>query len=135
MVEEFIVRTQRKNEIVNITDQVKQIVEKVCKKEKIKDGICLVYTPHATAAITINENWDPSVCDDFLTAMSNLIPEEKWKHDRVDGNGAAHIKSAIIGPEKAIPIKDGKLVLGTWQGIMLCEFDGPRERRVIVVCK
>lgn len=135
MVEEFIVRTQRKNEIVNITDQVKQIVEKVCKKEKIKDGICLVYIPHATAAIAINENWDPNVCDDFLTAMSNLIPEGKWKHDRVDGNGAAHIKSAIIGPEKAIPIKDGKLVLGTWQGIMLCEFDGPRERRVIVVCK
>jgi secondary thiamine-phosphate synthase enzyme len=135
MIEEFTVRTQRKNEIVNITDQVKQIVEKVCKQEKIKDGICLVYTPHATAAITINENWDQSVCEDFLTAMSNLIPEGKWKHDRVDGNGAAHIKSAIIGPEKTIPIKDGKLLLGTWQGIMLCEFDGPRERRVIVVCK
>jgi len=135
MVEEFIVRTQRKNEIVNITDQVKQIVEKVCKKEKIKDGICLVYIPHATAAITINENWDPNVCDDFLTAMTNLIPEGKWKHDRVDGNGAAHIKSAIMGPEKAIPIKDGKLLLGIWQGIMLCEFDGPRERRIIVVCK
>ena len=135
MIEEFTVRTNNKNEIMNITNEVKEIVERICKKEKIKDGICLVYIPHATAAITINENWDPNVCDDFLTAMSNLIPEGKWKHDRVDGNGAAHIKSAIIGPEKTIPIKDGKLVLGTWQGIMLCEFDGPRERRVIVVCK
>jgi secondary thiamine-phosphate synthase enzyme len=135
MIEEFTVRTNNKNEIMNITNEVKEIVERICKKEKIKDGICLVYIPHATAAITINENWDPNVCDDFLTAMSNLIPEGKWKHDRVDGNGAAHIKSAIIGPEKTILIKDGKLVLGTWQGIMLCEFDGPRERRVIVVCK
>lgn len=135
MVVEFTVKTNKKNQIIDITGEVKEIVNKICKKENIKDGICLVYTPHATAAITINENWDESVCDDFLTALSNLIPEGKWKHDRVDGNGAAHIKSAIIGPEKMIPIKDGTLTLGTWQGIMLCEFDGPRERRVIVVCK
>ncbi len=130
-----MVKSTRKNEIINITEEVEEIVRKESKEKKLDEGICLVYVPHATAALTINENWDPSVCEDFLDLLSKIIPEGKWRHDKVDGNGAAHIKAAIIGPSVSIPFKDGKLLLGTWQGIMLCEFDGPRERKVIVLCK
>ncbi|MEM4133626.1 MAG: secondary thiamine-phosphate synthase enzyme YjbQ [Candidatus Micrarchaeia archaeon] len=132
---EIVVKSERKNEIINITKEVEEIVRKESKEKKIEEGICLVYVPHATAALTINENWDPSVCDDFLDSLSKIIPEGKWRHDKVDGNGAAHIKAALIGPSVTIPFKNGKLLLGTWQGIMLCEFDGPRERKVIVLCK
>jgi secondary thiamine-phosphate synthase enzyme len=134
-METFIVKTNKKNEIVDITSEVKNCVKKICEREKIKEGICVVYVPHATAAVTINENYDPAVCEDFLNFLSKLVPEGIWKHDRIDRNGAAHIKSALIGPSVSIPIKDSSLMLGTWQGIMLCEFDGPRERKVIVTCK
>lgn len=133
-MEEIRIRTEKKNQIINITDEVQKIVKKEAKEKKIKEGICIVYVPHATAAVTVNENWDPSVCEDFLDFLSEIVPEGRWKHDRIDGNGAAHIKSAIIGPSVSIPFKD-ELLLGTWQGIMFCEFDGPRERRIIVECK
>ncbi len=134
-METFVIKTNKKNEVVDITNEVKNCVRRICEKEKIKEGVCVVYVPHATAAVTINENYDPAVCEDFLNFLSKLVPEGVWKHDRIDYNGAAHIKSAIIGPSVSIPIKDSSLMLGTWQGIMLCEFDGPRERRVIVVCR
>ncbi|MCX8202310.1 MAG: secondary thiamine-phosphate synthase enzyme YjbQ [Candidatus Micrarchaeota archaeon] len=134
-MDEIVIRTAGKNQVVNITEEVQRIVEKEMKRKEMKEGICLVYVPHATAALTINENWDPSVCDDFMAALAELIPKGKWRHDKVDGNGDAHVKAAIIGPSVTIPIKDGRLLLGTWQGIMLCEFDGPRERNVIVVCR
>ena len=130
-MKEFQIKTTKKNEIINITEKVQKIVE----EEGINEGICSIFIPHATAAITINENWDPSICEDFLEALSKLIPEGKWRHDKVDGNGAAHIKSAIIGADVNIPIKNRRLLLGTWQGIMLCEFDGPRTRNIIVTCK
>jgi secondary thiamine-phosphate synthase enzyme len=129
------IKTNKRNEIIDITAEVKACVKKICEKERIKDGICFVYVPHATAAVTINENYDPAVCEDFLNFLSKQIPEGIWKHDKIDNNGAAHIKSALIGPCVFIPIKDSSLMLGTWQGIMLCEFDGPRERKVIVTCK
>jgi secondary thiamine-phosphate synthase enzyme len=125
------IKTKSKEEIVDLTYQVKEIV----KKSKIREGICYIYVPHATAAITINENYDENVCIDFLNFLDKLIPEGRWLHDKIDGNGAAHLKAALIGPSEFIPIKDGKLLLGTWQGIMFCEFDGPRERRVIVEIK
>ena len=89
----------------------------------------------ATAAVVINENDDPNVCEDVLDALDKLIPAGVWRHDRVDGNAAAHIKSAILGPGETIPVRDGKLVLGTWQAIMLVELDGPRDRRVIVTVR
>ena len=127
-MEEFSVSTKSKYDMVDITDKVKKIV----KSSKIKKGICAVYVPHATCAILINENYDPNVMDDVLNCMSKLIPEGKWKHDRVDNNGAAHIKSAIIGPSETIPIENGELLLGTWQDIMLADFDGPRQRKIIV---
>jgi secondary thiamine-phosphate synthase enzyme len=99
----------------------------------VEDGFCLVYIPHATAGIILNESADPNIKSDFLAAINKSIPEHaNYLHDRVDNNAAAHIKSAIVGSSVTIPIKDNKLKLGTWQAIMLCEFDGPRTRRVIV---
>lgn len=127
-MQEFKIKTKKKEEIIDITQEVKEII----KKNKISEGMCLIYVPHATAALTINENADPSVCLDFLEALDKIVPQGKWRHDKIDNNGAAHIKSAIIGPSVMIPIRNSNLTLGTWQGIMFCEFDGPRERRVVI---
>lgn len=128
MMQEFSLSTSKHNELVDITQEVKSIVG----KSEIKQGLCIIYVPHATAAIMINENYDPNICDDILDSLRENIPEGKWRHDRVDNNAAAHIKSGIIGPSELIPIKDGKLTLGTWQSLMLADFDGPKRRRVIV---
>jgi len=126
---EFRIKTKRSQEIVNITAQVEAIV----KKSKVKEGICLVYVPHATCAVIINENYDPSVCEDIISALNKIIPEHAgYKHDAIDNNAHAHIKSALLGPSKSVPIADGKLQLGRWQGIALAEFDGPRDRNIIV---
>jgi secondary thiamine-phosphate synthase enzyme len=124
------VRTSVHNEVLDITEEVNNVVA----ASGITAGVCAVYTPHATAAITINENDDPNIGVDFLAALRKLIIEhDGWLHDRVDDNAAAHIKSALIGPSESIPISGGRLVLGTWQNVFLCEFDGPRsERRVII---
>jgi len=127
-MERIIIKTKEKQEIVDITEKIKEKV----KKSKIKEGICLVYVPHATCSIIINENWDPNVGKDLLNLLNNLIPSGKWLHDKIDNNGAAHLKAAILGPSEAIIIKNNELVLGQWQNIMLCDFDGPRERRVFV---
>lgn len=125
---EFTLRTGKKEELVDITSEVEVIVS----ESKTKEGICLVYVPHATAAIIINENADPNLCDDILKALNHIVPDLGYKHDRIDKNAIAHIKSAILGPSETIPVKNGQLQLGTWQGIALAEFDGPRQRRVIV---
>ncbi len=124
------VRTSVHNEVLDITEEVKNVVA----ASGITAGVCAVYTPHATAAITINENDDPNIGVDFLSALRKLIIEhDGWLHDRVDDNAAAHIKSALIGPSESIPVSGGRLVLGTWQNVFLCEFDGPRaERRVVI---
>jgi len=114
---------------------ITDITQRINKEIKIKQGICTVYVPHATAAIMINESADPNLLTDIINALDILIPKGKWQHDQIDNNGAAHIKAGIIGPSEQIPIINGKLGLGTWQGIMLCEFDGPRKRRVIITTK
>ena len=131
MQAEFHVRSQRKYQMLDITRQVAEIV----RKADLLEGICSVYVAHATAAVIINENDDPNVCQDVLDALDKLIPEGVWRHDRVDNNAAAHIKSAILGPGETIPVSNGTLVLGTWQAIMLVELDGPRDRRVIVTVR
>ncbi len=131
MQSEFHLRSHRKYEMLDITDHVAEIV----RQSKMAEGICSVYVTHATAAIVINENDDPNVCVDVLDALDKLIPEGIWRHDRVDNNAAAHIKSALLGPGETIPVRDGKLVLGTWQAIMLVELDGPRDRRVVVTIR
>jgi secondary thiamine-phosphate synthase enzyme len=127
-VAEFILRTRKKQEMVDITGRVADVV----KQSGVSDGMCLVYVPHATAAVAINENADPNVCADILDALSGLIPEGRWRHDRIDDNAAAHIKATILGPSEAVPVRGGRLRLGTWQSLMLVELDGPRDRTVIV---
>lgn len=125
---EFFVKTTRKSQILDITLRVQEIVE----QDGATDGLCCVFVPHATAAVTINENADPNIGEDLQDALAKLIPEGTWRHDRIDDNAAAHIKAAILGPSETVPVKDRRLALGTWQSLMLVEFDGPRERRVIV---
>ncbi len=127
-MEEFLVKTTRKFQVIDITSKVREIVD----RGGIPEGLCCVFVPHATAAIAINENADPNIGEDLLESLAKLIPEGVWRHDRIDDNGAAHIKAAIVGPSETVPVKDRRLQLGTWQGLMLVEFDGPRERKVFV---
>ena len=125
----FQVRTAAHNQVLDITEHVRRVVS----ESGVKSGLCSVFTSHATAAVTINENADPNIGTDFLSALRKMIIEHAgWLHDRIDNNAAAHIKSALVGPSEAIPISGGELALGTWQNIFLCEFDGPRTRRIIV---
>lgn len=126
----FSIVTRNHDEVVDITEYVRRIVD----ESGVREGQVAVYTPHATAAITVNENDDPNIGMDFLRALGKMVPEhDGWLHDRVDNNAAAHIKSALVGPSVTIPLIDGKLTLGTWQNVFFCEFDGPRrERRIIV---
>ncbi len=128
MQTEIRLRSRKKYEVFDLTEQVAKIV----RDAGIAEGLCNVYVAHATAAIVINENDDPNLCDDLLDALDKMVPEGAWRHDRVDNNGAAHIKSAILGPGETVPIRDGKLLLGRWQAIMLVDLDGPRERRILV---
>ena len=124
---EISVRTTTRKEFVDITRNVLDAV----RKSGIKNGIVTLYVPHTTAAITINENADPSVKADIIENLVRLIPEGfHYKH--VEGNADSHIQASIIGPSETVIINDGRLLLGTWQGIFFCEFDGPRTRRVWV---
>ena len=125
---EIKVHTEKKYDVVNVTLQVADIVQKA----DIQEGLCNVYVPHATAAMIVNENDDPQIGQDLLNALDKLIPEGVWLHDTVDENGASHLKATILGPSETIPIRRGRLGLGTWQAIMLVDFDGPRDRTVIV---
>jgi len=127
-MQDFTVSTSSRQEISDINMQVNEIIS----KSGIREGICLVYTPHSTCSIIINENYDSDIMLDFIDAISILVPKGKWRHDKVDGNVDAHIKSAIIGPSESVIIKDGKLKLGKWQNICLADFDGPRKRKVYV---
>ncbi len=128
---EFRIRTDQKYQVIDVTSQVAEVV----RKADVAEGICCVYTPHATAAVVVNENDDPQVGEDLLDALGRLIPEGIWRHDRVDGNAAAHIKASILGPSETIPVRAGRLLLGTWQAVMLVELDGPRERRLVVTVR
>ncbi len=128
MQEIITVSTSKKQELVDITDKVNAIVE----KSKVKQGLCSIFTTHATAAIVINENADPNICLDTIDALDKLIKEGIWRHDSIDNNAASHIKSTILGPSETIPIKNGELQLGMWQAPMLVELDGPRNRKIIV---
>jgi secondary thiamine-phosphate synthase enzyme len=128
---ELRVRTRAKREMVDLTVRVAEVVARA----DVSEGLCSVYVPHATAAIVINENDDPNVCLDVLDALDGLIPAGRWRHDRVDGNAASHIQATILGPGETIPVREGRLVLGTWQAVMLVELDGPRDRRVLVTIR
>ena len=128
---EFRIRTTAKREMIDLTARVAE----VAAQSRLDEGLCSVYTPHATAAIVINENDDPNICVDVLDALDRLVPSGIWRHDRVDGNAASHIQAAILGPGETVPVHQGALCLGRWQAIMLAELDGPRERRILITLR
>jgi len=117
------ITSSRKDQVIDITKDVAVFVQ----KSGILNGICFVYVPHTTAAVTINENADPDVKADILKGLEAIVPAD-LDYDHAEGNSPAHIKSSIIGNSASVFIKNGQLVLGTWQGIYFCEFDGPRSR-------
>jgi len=123
----FRVASSRKSELIDITRQVKEIVEKT----RVRSGLCILYVPHTTAAITLNENADPHVAQDILMGLDKIVPfHDRYLHS--EGNSPAHIKASLIGFSETLFVESGELVLGTWQGIYFCEFDGPRNRTVHV---
>ena len=121
------VKTSKHTQMLDITADVQRAVT----ESGVKSGICVVFVPHTTAAVTINENADPDVVRDFTTEINKIVPWEDGYH-HMEGNSAAHLKSSMIGFSEQIIIEDGRLLLGTWQGIYFCEYDGPRQRRVLV---
>ena len=121
------IRTDKHTQMKDITAQVQDAV----RQSSVKDGLCVVFTPHTTAAVTINENADPDVVRDLNMELGKIIPWEDGYH-HIEGNSAAHLKSSLVGASEHIIIEDGRLLLGTWQGIYFCEYDGPRSRKVIV---
>ncbi len=121
------VRTRTRTEFVDITSQVREAV----RQAGVRDGFCLLYVPHTTAAITINEGADPSVQKDILEVLNRTVPRT-GTYAHVEGNADAHIKSSLIGVSRMLLIQGGSIVLGTWQAIFFCEFDGPRHRRVLL---
>jgi len=126
----IIVSTNKKQDLIDITERVNDLV----RKSGVEEGVCVVFVRHATAALIINENYDPHICIDFLNALNKAFPEHAgYLHDKVDNNAAAHIKAAILGPGETIIIEKGKLKLGTWQALMLVELDGPRSNREVEV--
>jgi secondary thiamine-phosphate synthase enzyme len=122
------ISSKERNQMIDITSQVYSAVS----QSGITNGDIIVYCPHTTAAVTINENADPSVPHDILLTLAELLPHHRPGYRHSEGNSDAHCKSSLIGCSEQIPIKEGKLTLGTWQGIFFCEFDGPRSRKVIV---
>ena len=129
MRESITVSTHKREQLVDITTQVVAVVS----RSGIRNGLVSVYAQGATAAIMIQENWDESVQTDVVHLLQKLIPRGVWLHDQQDGNGDSHLKSGLVGPSETIPLINGEPGLSRWQNIFLCEFDGPRSERTIVV--
>ena len=127
MLTELLIRTGGRTELVDITGQIQDVVS----ASDVASGMCYITLPHTTAGLTLNENWDPAVRDDILRTLDVLVPRVgDYRH--AEGNSPAHIKSILTGHSLAIIVENSTLALGTWQGIYLAEYDGPRERRVFV---
>jgi len=123
----FTVRTNARCEMIDITDRVATLV----RESGLRDGICRVFVPHTTAALTINENADPDVPRDILDSLDRVVPlSNRYRH--AEGNAAAHVKASLLGASQTVFVENGRLVLGTWQSLFFCEFDGPRTREVLV---
>ena len=121
------IETTEHNQMIDITS----IVQTNVKELGIKDGVCYVFVPHTTAAVTINENADPDVVRDILNTLSKLIPHiDNYRH--LEGNSDAHVKASLFGNTATVVVNNGKLVLGTWQSLFFCEFDGPRKRKIMI---
>ena len=127
MIQTFQVKSSARTQFIDITHSVEEAVQ----KSGVKEGVCFIFAPHTTAAVTINENADPSVTQDILMMVNRVIPYDSV-YQHIEGNSAAHIKSSLIGCSKTVFVESGKLALGTWQGIFFCEFDGPKTRKVYV---
>ncbi len=128
MLKEFSLRTRKRDEMIDITDKVQAFVT----EQGIKSGAAIVYCPHTTAAITINENADPDVKTDMIRRFDEVFPWEHTLDRHLEGNTAAHMKASTVGASQFVIIENGRLLLGTWQGIYFCEFDGPRNRTFFV---
>jgi secondary thiamine-phosphate synthase enzyme len=122
---ELTIRTKNRTELIEITAQVAKLVQ----QSKVQSGLLALFVPHTTAAVTINENADPTVQQDILSELNRLVPFT-GPYQHVEGNSAAHIKSTLVGPSQTLFIQEGRMALGTWQGLYLCEFDGPRSRKL-----
>jgi secondary thiamine-phosphate synthase enzyme len=126
-MKEIDIRTNSRTEMIDITN----LVQVAINEKKVKSGICVVFAPHTTAAVTINENADPDVPRDIIFALEKAVPQSaNYRH--TEGNSPAHVKSSLLGASELVLIEDGRMVLGTWQSIFFCEFDGPRQRKVLV---
>jgi secondary thiamine-phosphate synthase enzyme len=123
------VATSAPEELVDLTAAARAEVA----RSGVVNGICALYAQGATAALMVQENDDPSIALDVIDCLARLIPAGRWRHDRVDDNGAAHLKAGIVGPSETIPIRSGELALSTWQNVFLCDFDGPRRARRVLV--
>ncbi|MBU0762063.1 MAG: secondary thiamine-phosphate synthase enzyme YjbQ [Candidatus Altiarchaeota archaeon] len=123
---EFAVETYSRECFVEVTDWVSKIVE----ESGVREGLCLVYVPHTTCGLTVNENADPDVVKDILKSLGDIVKDIGFRHS--EGNSIAHVKSSLMGCNQTFPVENGKIVLGTWQGVYLTEFDGPRKRKVKV---
>jgi secondary thiamine-phosphate synthase enzyme len=125
MIQTFQVKTSKQTEFIDITRSVQKAVEKT----GVEEGTCFIFVPHTTAAVTINENADPSVSLDIVRELNKIVPfQDQYQH--LEGNSSAHIKASLVGFSQIVFVESGRLVLGTWQGIYFCEFDGPRNRNV-----
>lgn len=122
------VRTSRRSEMIDVTDRVQRVV----RDAQVASGYAIVYVPHTTAAVTINENADPDVRHDLLRKLEELIPKSERYYQHGEGNSDAHVKTSLVGNSAMVLIENGRLVLGRWQGVYFCEFDGPRERELVV---
>lgn len=125
-MEEIEISSDKRNQTIDVTSKIQQIVH----DSGIEKGICLIYCPHTTGAITINEGADPAVQEDILNALEELVPDISFQHR--EGNSDAHLKSSIVGPSEKVPIRNKSMKLGRWQKVFFCEFDGPRSRKVWV---
>jgi len=125
--QELSIRTRSRTELLDITDRLAKIVQ----ESKVQNGLMVLFVPHTTAAVTINENADPSVQHDILSELVRLIPFN-GPYQHTEGNSAAHVKCSLLGPSQTLFVHQGRLALGTWQGIYFCEFDGPRSRKIWV---
>ncbi|MBD3310453.1 YjbQ family protein, partial [Candidatus Woesearchaeota archaeon] len=125
MMEQLGFKTEKKEQMIDLTDRIQETVARM----GIREGLCLVYCPHTTAAVTINENADPDVKHDILMKLHQLADDKGYEHS--EGNSDAHVVSSLIGCSEVLPVSESKLCLGTWQGIMFLEFDGPRDRKIL----
>ena len=122
-MKELTIETNRTCEIIDVTRRIEALLPR-----EIAEGICVVYCPHTTAGVTVNENYDPDVKHDLLAKLDRLIPQREDYYQHGEGNSAAHLKTLLTGPSQTVPFRQGRLELGTWQGIYFCEYDGPRTR-------